>query len=179
MQISALLKYFVLAWGVPVLMAFVVRVSTPDPKQERGSFLQQSFIPTCVGIAEQKGTKRSEYFELRVESPKGERFYYRSPNRVTIEALERKFPKGVEVDVLYAPGGEGHSLMELLAKDSDVTFVVLSYEEVMDEYASRRRVVYMVAMVWCLLANLLAYALWKVDISESQVASKALKVGRG
>ncbi len=167
MHIPTLIKYLVLAWGVPIAIVLVVRTFTPDPGQDRANFSQQSFKPARVWVAEKSGTKGSDYFELRIESPNGEEFFHRNPEGEPILDLERQFPINTEVEILYSPGLEGNVLMEIVATDPESAISILSFDAIMGEYASRRRVVYIVAGVWCVLANLFSFALWKVDISES------------
>ena len=168
MHIPTLIKYFALAWGVPILVVFVVRAFTPDPSQSRTNFSQREFRPARIWITEKKGTKNSDYFELRIRNSSGEEFFHRDPEREPIAELYKRFPKDAVIRILFSPGVEGNVLMEIAATNPSSS-AVLSFESVMDEYASRRRVVYIVAAVWCGLANLIAFALWKVDVSDSTV----------
>ncbi len=166
MQIPTFIRYLVLAWGIPIAIVLFVRAFTPPPNQDRTNFSRQSFKPARVWVVEKSGTKGSDYFELRIESPKGEEFFHRAPLREPVLNLERRFPRNTEVDILYSPELEGNVLMEIVATHPESAVTVLSFDEIMREYASRRQVVYIVAGVWCVFVNLLSFALWKVKISN-------------
>lgn len=165
MHIPSLIKYAVLAWGVPILIVVVVRVFTPDPSLTRTEFSQLAFKPVRVWVTEKKGRKNSDYFELRMQNPNGEEFFYRDPEREPILDLYGRLPKDVDIKILFSPGAEGNVLMEVAAINP-LSAPVLAFESVMDKYSSRRRVVYIVAAVWCCIANFLAYALWKVNFTD-------------
>ena len=163
MHIPTLIKYLVLAWGIPIIIVSVVRAFTPDPSQTRTHFSQQAFRPARVWVAEKKGRKNSDYFELRIQNPSGEEFFYRDPERGPIIDLYGRFPKDSEITILFSPVADGNVLMEA-APTNLPSAPVLAFESVMDKYAYRRRVVYIVAAIWCGIANLFAFALWKVDV---------------
>lgn len=160
MHIPTLIKYLVLAWGVPIAIVIVVRTFTPDTSRERIDFSEQTFLPERVWVTEGRGRKGSDHFELRIQNPKGEVFFHRDPNREPILELNERFPVNSPITVLYESSKlEGNVLMEI----ASANITILAFDDVMAEYASRRRLVYIVAAVWCALANLLSYALWKVD----------------
>lgn len=163
MHIPTLIKYLVLAWGVPIAIVVLVRTFTPGANQERIDFFEQTFLPERVWVTEGRGRMGSDHFELRIQSPKGKVFFHRDPNREPILELKRRFPVNSPITVLYESSKlEGNVLMEIATAD----MTILGFDDIMAEYASRRRLVYIVAAVWCTLANLLSYALWKVDLSE-------------
>ena len=164
---TSLIKFFVLAWGTPIVIVLIVRIFTPDPTQSRSDFSQQSFIPSRVWIEEKSGSKGSDHFELRIESPDRDIFFHRDPKREPIDDLLSKFPIDQEIAILYSPDKlEGNILMEIKAVNASPPTPILSFDDVISENASRRRLVYIAAAVWCTLANLLGFALWQVDIHE-------------
>ncbi len=166
MHLPTLIKYLLLAWGLPIAIVFVVRAFTPDPGAARGDFSRQSFKPARAWIADERGTKGSDHFELRIENPEGEIFYRRDPEREPVEELYGRFATTDEISILYSSSRtDGNMLMEVVAEGGLSPMTILSFDEVMEEYGSRRRFVYGVAAVWWCLANLFSFALWKVDVS--------------
>lgn len=165
MHLPSLIKYLVFAWGGPVMIVLLVRALTPDPSQSRSDFPSKTFKPSRVWVAEEREARGADFFELRIESPEGAVFFHRDPDRDPIVELDRRFPKDSEVTVLYNPDAEGNALLEIASVGTSSSTPVLSFDSIMNEYASRRRVVYIVAAVWWTFANLLSYALWKVDVS--------------
>lgn len=161
------LKYLLLAWGIPILIVLVVRAFTPDPNLARTDFVRQEFLPAQVWVEEKKGSKRSDYFELRIRNPRGEEFFHRDPDREPIQDLHARLPKHAVIEILYSPGVEGNVLLEIAPSDPNVP-PPLAFESVMKKYATRRRVVYTVAAVWFGVANLLAFALWKINIDDTK-----------
>lgn len=166
MHIPTFIKYLLLAWGIPILIVFVARAFSTDPSQTRADFAQQTFRPARVWIEEKKGRKNSDHFELWIQNPTGDRFFHRDPEREPIFDLFSRFPQDAEIKIFFSAKAEGNVLMEVAPTNSSAA-PVLAFESVMEAYASRRRVVYVVAAVWCGIANLLAFALWKVDVNRS------------
>jgi len=168
MHIPTLIKYLVLAWCVPILIVFIIRFFTPDPSQTRADFAYQVFRPARVWVDEERGSKNSDHFELWIRNPTGEEFFHRDPEREPILDLYSRLPKDSEIKILFSPSAEGNVLMEVTPTNPP-SASVLAFQTVMDAYASRRRVVYIVAAVWCGIANLFSFALWKVDIAVPEV----------
>jgi hypothetical protein len=168
MHLPTFLKYLAVAWGVPVAILLVVILSTPGPNQNRSDFQKKTFTPARIWVSGIRGTKGSDYFELRIQSPEGDVFFHRDPDRKPISDLEHKLPKDSEVDVLYASTGEGNIVMEITSGSAPSSPPVLSFESVMAEYGARRKLVYIVAAIWWVLANLLSYALWKVPLPQTK-----------
>ena len=164
MHIPTFIKYLVLAWGVPIMIVFVVCAFSPNPNLTKAAFSQQVFRPARVWVDEKHGRNNSDHFELRIQNPRGDEFFHRDPEREPIFDLYSRFPKDTEIKILFSPGAEGNVLLEITPANSP-SAPVLSFESVMEEYASRRRVVYIVAAVWWGITNLLAFALWKVDVA--------------
>lgn len=162
MHLAILVKYLLAAWGVPIVIVVTVRLFTPDPGQSRENFASQSFTPARIWIVGGTGTKGADYFELRIENPAGEVFFHRDPERQPIVELRERIPNDTKLSILYSSSKlEGNVLMQIASEDSSSAKPALSFDDVMAEYGTRRKVVYIVAAVWCTLANLLAFALWK------------------
>lgn len=166
MHLPTLIKYLLLAWGLPVTIVIVARTFTPDPSRTREDFSQQSFRPERVWVDEGTGRKNSDHFELRIRNPEGEEFFHRDPEPEPIYDLYSSFPGNGEIRIIFSPDSEGNVLMEIVPTAPE-SAPLLSFETVMAEYTSRRRFVYIVAAIWCGTANLFAFALWKVDIPGS------------
>jgi hypothetical protein len=168
MHLPTFLKYLALAWGLPLVIIATSRFASPDPDQKRSDFPGKTFKPARVWVVGKKGTKGSDHFELRIESPDGAVYFHRDPNPEPVAELDRKFPRDTEVTVLYQAGLEGNVLMEIAA--AGAASPVLSFDDIMAEYASRRRLVGIVAAVWWILANLFAFALWKFGVPPKEQA---------
>lgn len=166
MHLPTFLKYLALAWGLPLVIIATSRFASPDPDQKRSDFPSRTFKPARVWVAGEKGTKGSDFFELRIESPDGTVYFHRDPDPGPVAELDRKLPRETEVTVLYQPGLEGNLLMEIAA--AGAASPVLSFDAIMAEYASRRRLVGIVAAVWWTLANLFAFALWKFGVPPGE-----------
>lgn len=155
MQIPTFIKYLVIAWGVPIAMIVIALTSIPSSNLSRDDLSQQSFTPAQVSVVEKKGTKGANHFELQIVNPKGEEFFIRRPNREPIVEINNRLPVDTPITVLYSFSElEGNVLMEIVSEES----AILSFDEVMAEYASRRQFLYLVAAIWWGVMNLIA--LW-------------------
>ena len=161
--IPPFLKYLILAWGLPIGIVALVWAVPPYAFQSRDDFSRQTFVPARVWVAEKRERKGADYFELRIENPEGEVFVHRDPEPGPIMELRSKFPTDTPITVRYVSTTlDGNVLVEVTSADA----TILDFDDVMAEYASRRRFVSMTAGIWCVLANLIALILWKVDIAE-------------
>ena len=165
MHIPTFIKYIVLAWVVPIAMVIIAITLTPDSNQNRSDFTKRVVSPKRVWIASKNEIKGADFFELRIKSQEDEEYFHRDPERGPISDLEAKLFKQTELEILYSPGLEGNVLMEIVAR-APQRKNILSFDTIMGEYASRRRLIYIVAGIWCTLINAFSFLLWKVDISE-------------
>jgi len=161
MHLPTALKYLLIAWVLPLVMVGIGIVATPDASRPREEFAFASFHPARVWIAESKDRKGADSFELRIQSPEGTEYFIRQPERGPIEALYRKVPRDEIVGIRYASKVNGNVLVEILGASGVPGEEILSFDTAMAEYATRRRVIFIVAAVWWGLANLIAFALWK------------------
>jgi hypothetical protein len=160
-HISTLIKYFVIAWGLPIVMVLIPLFTGPGVGKQRSDFSMATFVPARVWTTERKDRKGADSFDLRLESPEGKVFYIRNPEREPIEEIYRKVPAGAKLEVRYTETVEGNVLLEITEPGAASPEPILSYEWVMQEYASRRTFIFVVAAIWCALANLISLALWK------------------
>ncbi|MCW1925798.1 hypothetical protein OKA05_24785 [Luteolibacter arcticus] len=161
MHLPTLAKYLLVAWMLPVGIVVIARTFSPDPGQSRSDFQSATFTPARIWTTEHQGTRRSDYFELRVQSPAGEFFFHRDPNPEPIQQLGARIPRDRPLALLYQSGHEGNVLMEIADGSPGASTSFLSFSDIMAEYAARRRLVYIVAAIWFTLANLISWALWK------------------
>lgn len=160
MNKTNLFKVAILAWGVPLANVVVALFFTPDPNRKLESFPSKTFVPTEIRMSEGSGRRNSIFYEVRLHSPDGDSFYLKDPAREPIAELDGRIPRDVPLKIVYSPKEEGNVLMAIDRQSGDGE-PILSFENVMAEYASRRRLVYTIAGVWFVVGNAALIVLWK------------------
>jgi hypothetical protein len=158
---SGLLKVAVLAWGVPVLIVAVSWWAAPDPNRAKDSFPHLTFVPSEISVIRKKERKNEDYFELWLTHPNGTAYFFRDPEPEPVQDLADIIPRNQPLRVVYETGREGNILMEIASADAAAK-PYLAFEEVMAEYASRRRLVVTVAAIWFVVGNTFLFLLWRI-----------------
>jgi hypothetical protein len=166
MKTKRIIKGVIFAWGIPLAIVITAWVFTPDPNRPKDSFPSQVFTPSRVMTKEKQMPRGSDHFELWLHHPEGAGFFHRSPEPEPIIELYRRIPQDAPLKVVYSPTVEGNVVMEICLGEAEEK-PILSFTEVMAEYSSRRRLIYIVAGLWFTLGNLILYALWRSGITES------------
>lgn len=163
MPIKDHLKLALIAIGVPLTIVTVVYWATPVPNQPKESFPAEEFVPKTIETKEAKARKGADYFEFWLRSPSGKTYFFRDPESGPVERLRGLMPAGQSLRVRSWPSPEGNVLMEMIHADTDE--VVLSFEERMETFTHRQRVVSVVAVVW-----LLAFTGFWIVLSRVKIA---------
>jgi len=149
MPIKDHLKLALIAIGVPLAIVAVVYWATPVPNQPKESFPVEEFVPKTIETKEAKARKGAGYFEFWLRSPSSKTYFFRDPEPGPVERLQALMPAGQSLRVRSWPSPEGNVLMEIIRADTDE--VVLSFEERMETFTHRQRLVSVVAFVWLLI----------------------------
>lgn len=152
MSLKDNLKILMIAWGIPMLIVITGVLATPSPHLSREAFPLAEFTPAGVEIVTKKDRKGRDSFELWLKNPSGEAYFIRNPEPEPIHDLSKKVPRETPLKVRYDPRMEGNVLMEIAAVSSADS--ILSFDEVMKEYASRRRLVCIIAGIWFVIGSL-------------------------
>ncbi len=164
------LKIGILALCLPAIIVVVVHLATPDPKASKESFPVSEFLPARVGVIQKKERKGKDYFELWVHAPDGRSFFFRSPESEPVTSVRKSIHDGNKLQVRYMTTSEGNVLVELL--DSQDKKPLISFENVMAEYAGRRRLVHIIAGVWSALGAGLWFVLARTDVVTPKPVSE-------
>ena len=152
-RVPFLMKYLILSWGIPLAIVMAVRFVTPY-SQNPADYDRQTFRPARVWVAEKRGSQGTSSFELRIQSPSGEIFFHRDPEREPIDELDRRVPRNSNLRLIYWPTKlDGNVLMEVTADGDPKATPILSFDAVMRQYAMRRKIVYIAAALWSLFFN--------------------------
>lgn len=165
MRKDELLRIGLLTWGVPLAIVITVRLFTPDPSRPKDDFPFEIFTPQKIEFVGKKGTRRSDHFELWLHHPDGHGYFYRDPEPEPVKDLFGKTPPNTALKVIYDPFPEGNTLMEISVASSNAP-PILSFDAVMAEYATRRRLVYSIAGIWFALGSFIFLALTRVKVKE-------------
>ena len=139
--------------GIPVLMVFVLVISTPNPHRQITDFPSVELTPASITTMRKRG-RRSDHFELWIRHEDGRGFFHRDPEPRPIEVLKSRIPDGIELRLVYDPTPDGNVLMQIAASRPG-NEVFLAFDSVMSEYRRRRLVVYVVAAIWFVAGTLL------------------------
>lgn len=165
MRKDELLRIGLLTWGVPLAIVITVRLFTPDPSRPKDDFPFEIFTPQKIEFVGKKGTRRSDHFELWLHHPDGHGYFCRDPEPGPVKDLFGKTPPNTALKVIYDPFPEGNTLMEISVASSNAP-PILSFDAVMAEYATRRRLVYSIAGIWFALGSFIFLALTRVKVKE-------------
>ena len=166
MNPKSIISCLICAWGVPLAIVIVVRMFTPDPNRPKDTFLAVVLTPNDIRMEEKRGRKNSNHFEVWLHSPNGDKYFPRDPNPDPVTDLYHRIPQGVPLNVIYNPTNEGNVIMEISLPESKDK-PLLAFADVMAEYSTRRRVVYIVAGLWFTLGTLVLGGLWKVSVKTA------------
>lgn len=165
MPIKDHLKLALIAIGVPVAILSVVFWATPIPNQPKENFPTEEFVPKTIETRRGSERKGADYFELWLTSPSDKSFFFRDPESPPVDLLRGQIPATKKLRVRFWPSHEGNVLLEIVRADNEE--VILSFEERMESFSSRRRVVSVVAGVWFVIFAGIWFAMSRVKIPSS------------
>jgi hypothetical protein len=171
------LKAILAAWALPLAIIVTVLLLSPDPNRPIDSFQSAVFQPSEISTKRKLGSKRSDHFELWLHAPSGDSFFFRNPNEQPIADLSQRIPRDTPLKVVYSPTRDGNELMQISLPGATEK-PILAFEDVMAEYSSRRRLVYIIAAIWFIGFNLLAYFLWKTRTTAPTIAENTIDLQR-
>lgn len=155
-----ILRSIIAGWGIPLAIVIAMLVVSPDPNRPKDSFPSTSFIPSRITVEQTHGRGGSDAFELWLHDAAGNSYFHRDPKPEPIEALNRRVPRGVELLISYDERFDGNAILDL-AIESDPTKPILSYADIMAEFAFKRRVVYTIASIWAAVGTTWLYFVWR------------------
>jgi len=162
MPIKDHLKLALIAVGVPLLILSVVFWATPIPNQPKENYPTEEFVPKTIETRQGKERKGANFFELWLTSPSGSTFFFRDPNAAPVEHLLGRTPGGQKLKVRFWPSPEGNVLLEIVRAANEE--VILSFEERMESFRFRQRVVSVVALLWFVIFAGIWFAMARVTI---------------
>ncbi len=172
MPIKDHLKLALIAVGIPVAILSVVFWATPLPNQPKESFQTEEFVPKTIETRQGRERKGADYFELWLTSPSDKTFFFRNPESAPVELVWGRIPATQKLRLRFWPSHEGNVLLEIVRTDTEE--VILSFDERMEAFASKQRLVSLVAGLWFLIFTGIWIALAKIDVKPSKPLADAL-----
>jgi hypothetical protein len=155
-----IIKSIIFAWVIPIALVVTILVIPPNPFRSKDSFPSTTFTPKGVSIERHAGSRGSDHFELWLRDNLGNGYFHRDPEREPIAELERQIPRNVPLAIVYEPRYDGNVLLEIALSDNAAP-PILCFADIMEEYAWKRHVVFIVAGVWSAIGNVWLYFVWR------------------
>ncbi len=164
MPIKDHLKLALIAIGVPVAILSVVFWATPIPNQPKENFPTEEFVPKTIETRRGRERKGADYFELWLTSPSDKSFFFRDPESAPVELVWGRIPATQKLRVRFWPSHEGNVLLEIVRTDTEEA--ILSFDERIEAFKGRQRLVRLVAGLWFLVFAGIWWAMSRVKVAQ-------------